>query len=223
MNKIFKNLFIVVLLAVLMVAVTNCTKSDSDSIEATKIAMGVQATLTAESAMNATVDARVQDTQTAMAVTETPTTIPTVVTEIPTTTPTTVTEIPTTTPTTVTETPTITPTVPSGPVAILDPTDKAVVPMIIEVSGFVDKSALQGLFLNVIITTQTKQYWVQNIPDIQDDGYWSAAPVYLGDTDHGAGEEFRICAVLTGSQLRVGQIPSYPEGTKMCITVIREK
>jgi hypothetical protein len=95
--------------------------------------------------------------------------------------------------------------------------------MVIEVSGFVDPSALQGKFLNLIITTLGKQYWVQNIPDIQEDGNWSDAPVYLGDPPHGAGEDFIICAVIASSQLPAGQIFSYPEGTKKCVTVTRQK
>ena len=68
MKTQIKNLFIVVLLAMLMIAVTNCTENNSEVEvnEETKIAQAVQATLAMATAMEGTVAARVQATQNAL-------------------------------------------------------------------------------------------------------------------------------------------------------------
>lgn len=224
MKNMFKNLFRVVLLATLMVAVTSCKKQDSESIAATKIAAGVEATLTAESAINATVEARVQGTKNAI-----PASVPPTEAGIqPTRTSDNDIEATvearfqaTQTALSAQELQSATAVERSGPVTILSPADGDEVFPVIEVSGFVEKLALEGKFLNVIITTRTQEHWVQTMPMIQADGTWSSAPVYMGSSAYGAGENFTICAVIADQQFPVGQIYTDPDGPEACIVVTR--
>jgi hypothetical protein len=227
MNNIHKNFFKVVLLAALLSAVTGCAKQCdiAAAVQATLTAESainamvdarVQATLTAESAINATANARNQASQTAM---QTP--VPPLETVIqPTMTPTQV--IVETVNATQTATSSPEPPVnPADPVTISSPADGSTASQYNEVSGFVDKTALGGKFLNIIVTTRTGEFWVQKEPTIQENGDWSSL-VILGTQTLGLDEKFIICAVIADQQLSEGEIYSYPAGPQACITVTRK-
>ena len=208
MNNQFKNLFIVLLLATLTVAGTSCNNQE-------KIDAAVQATLTAESAMNATVEARVSTSQAAM-----PTSIPPMEPGIqPTTTPVNTIE-PTHTATSAPAAPSAT-LDPSTPVAILSPTDGSAVSQFNEVFGLVNTTTLTGKFLNIIVITQTGETWVQTEPTVDENGNWKSFPVVLGEQSIGIGQGFEICAVIAAQQSDVGRIYSYPVGPKACVKVTR--
>ena len=225
MKTQIKNLFIVVLLAMLMIAVTNCTENNSEVEvnEETKIAQAVQATLAMATAMEGTVAARVQATQNAL-----PGSIPPTEEVIqPTITPendnqATLEALQATQTAMAASGPIAPPpAVPAGPFTISSPADGSTVGQFAEVSGFVDKSVLDGKYLNIIVTTRTMEYWVQKAPTIQADGAWSASPVVFGTVTVGNNEQFIICAVVSDKQLGEGQIYTYPTGTKECVTVTR--
>lgn len=226
MKRKFNNRLKIVLLALLCTAVTNCSEQDPPDVEATTIAAGVQATLTAESAIEATVQAGVQATLTATQAFAPPTEKPVPPTETPIP-PTETPASPTETPVPPTETlvpPTQTP-VPSTetqPLTISSPPDGAKVPRFNEVSGFGAEEALEsGTFLNIIVTTRTGEHWVQTIPVIQNDGTWSSNPVHIGAASLGIGETFRICAVLANQQLPIERTSKFPAGPSTCIHVTR--
>jgi hypothetical protein len=111
---------------------------------------------------------------------------------------------------------------PLEPITISSPTNGSTAKQYNEVSGFVNKTALEGKFLNIIVTTRTGEYWVQKEPTIQDNGNWSSNPIILGTATLGNDEKFTICVVIADQQLPESRIYSYPAGPKACVEVTRK-
>jgi hypothetical protein len=118
------------------------------------------------------------------------------------------------------------------PLVITMPKDGASVTSKIDVFGSVDQSALKpGIYLNVIVIEPSDGlsiYYVQENPDIQDDGTWRSSPVNIGTEEPASsGKTFQICAVLHSQQLKQGEIPleeipSFNTSPHSCIKVKRE-
>ncbi len=128
-------------------------------------------------------------------------------------------------------TPTDTPTPPptddgndESSLVIESPSEGDEVDMNITVNGSGAETALQGgANLHLIIHPHGYSYFVQELPQINDDGTWEASPVFVGQP-HDAGLSFDICAVLTDQSLSRGdELNELPPDPHSCIIVKRKE
>lgn len=114
-----------------------------------------------------------------------------------------------------------------GPdVRVLSPSDGEAVPHEIFVEG---KARERGddeflvVFVRPLPDDPFQDYHSQSIPQQIDEHRWHARPVYVGVPDDQPGTPFKVCAVITRSQISPGErFRMLPAGPSDCVSVTRE-